>query len=145
MKEFVTIARFLRGTARRLRRGLVVLLLIFTSTGFRGLPIGPTPEPVAISLSCEDFNAQAESKATVSVPAGGVLTVTLCANPTTGFGWEEVQISDLTVLAQIGRIHRDPDSVKLGAPGETAWRFKAQEVGQSTVTFGYSQDWEGGI
>jgi len=82
------------------------------------------------------------------VPAGSSFTVTLCANPTTGFLWSEnAQISDPAVLEQVDHKFVLPQSEPPpppGTPGQEAWTFQALKEGQSTIYLEYSRPWEGG-
>ncbi len=85
----------------------------------------------------------------VIVPVGGLLTITLESNPSTGFQWELTGISDPTVLELVGHEFIAPEATDdeipiVGAPGTEVWNFRALRVGRSTIFMEYSQPWEGG-
>jgi len=73
------------------------------------------------------------------------LTVTLCSNPTTGFDWEEAEISDKTVLEEESRQFVSPEAENVvGGAGKVIWTFKALKKGTTRVSIDYSRPWEGG-
>ena len=82
----------------------------------------------------------------VKLGVGGSLMVTLESNPaSTGFQWELKEISDGTVLQQVGQKYEAPEGAGVvGAPGKEIWTFKALKKGQSSISMEYSQPWEGG-
>jgi|ETN02SMinimDraft_2_1059926.scaffolds.fasta_scaffold295016_1 predicted secreted protein len=86
----------------------------------------------------------------VEVGVDGVLTVTLDSNPTTGFQWsEEARIGEGGFLRQTGHAFIGPEE-KEGTPpppgtaGKEEWEFEGLKAGITTVTMGYSRQWEGG-
>jgi inhibitor of cysteine peptidase len=105
----------------------------------------PVPESANVDVPCDDFEEQPEQRDTVTVEAGSTLTVALCANPTTGFQWEEMEIDDPDVVEQTDRDYQALDSDALGASGREVWTFRALEAGQTTLASTYGQPWEGGI
>ena len=83
----------------------------------------------------------------LKVLPGSSIKVTLCSNPTTGFQWEEAQISDGAVLKQVDRQFISPESEPPpppGTPGQDVWTFETIQKGSSTVSIRYSRPWEGG-
>jgi len=77
---------------------------------------------------------------------GGTLTVTLESNPTTGFEWALVTITDETVLEEEGHAFMAPDAeAPLGTGGEEVWTFKALKEGESTIGMEYRRPWEQGV
>ena len=82
----------------------------------------------------------------VYVAVGGSLTVTLESNPTTGFRWSEsAEISDQTMLEQVGHKFVSPETTLVGAPGEEVWTFKALKKGKPTISMEYRRPWEEGV
>ena len=59
-----------------------------------------TSKQVSLEISCDDFTKGQHFSWEVEVNAGDSVVVTLCSNPTTGFRWEPVQISDQSVIEQ---------------------------------------------
>jgi inhibitor of cysteine peptidase len=103
----------------------------------------------AVEVSCDDFGSQPHMSKEINVTAGDSFKVTLCSNPTTGFGWSEsAQISDPTVVQQLKHeslaSENEEAEALVGAPGKEAWTFKALKKGTSTVSLEYSRPWEGG-
>ena len=110
---------------------------------------------VAISLclcSCSSGPVSVDASYTgkeVQIAAGDSLTVTLDSNPTTGFEWELVEISDQTVLELVESKYEPGEKAKQeppvpGAGGQEIWSFKALKKGETTLSMGYSRPWEGG-
>jgi inhibitor of cysteine peptidase len=105
------------------------------------------PTDVSVDVSCDEFQQSQHMSREVEVPVGASLKVTLCANPTTGFEWEEASISDPAVLEQVGREFVGPESEPPpppGTPGQEVWTFKTLKTGESTMSVDYSRPWEGG-
>ena len=82
------------------------------------------------------------------IAVGGSLTATLESNPSTGFSWALVSISDPNVLEEGGHefeaAQATPERPVVGASGQEVWTFKALKKGKSTISMEYSQPWEGG-
>jgi len=117
---------------------LLALLGCGTSTS------APTPEPVSVEVPCDEFDEQPEQTREIAVDGGSTFTVALCANPTTGFQWEDMEIGDPDVLEEVSRDYQAPDSDALGASGRDVWTFDALTAGQTTLSSSYGQPWEGG-
>ena len=115
-------------------------------------------EAFHLSVSCDEFlgaqhpdTGTASLQETVRIAAGGEVTLTLCSNPSTGFGWESPRY-DPSALALVGHDVLTPASSLPGAPGSETWVFRtlacptAGPIGcpESTVVLSYSQPWAGG-
>jgi inhibitor of cysteine peptidase len=101
--------------------------------------------PLAVSVTCDVFEAQGNVTRAVQAAVGDTFMVTLCSNPTTGFSWgENARISDPGVVQQTGHQYQAPTTELTGAPGNEIWTFKALKTGQTTVSMEYSRPWEGG-
>ena len=104
-------------------------------------PQTETGEQIYVDVS---YNGQE-----VEIAVGGLLTVTLESNPTTGFKWELTEITDPTVLELVeskyepGKEARQTPPVP-GAGGEEIWSFKALKKGTTKLSMEYSRPWEGG-
>jgi len=94
--------------------------------------------------TCDEFGENNQITGEVTLAVGDTFELTLCANPTTGFAWDEAQISDVTVLKQVSREYREPSEVMPGAAGSELFVFQALKAGSGTVTIDYSRPWEGG-
>ena len=79
----------------------------------------------------------------VEITVGEPLRVELKSNPTTGFKWELVRITDEQVLQHVDNEYVPPeDSETVGAAGKEVWNFKALKKGRSTVFMQYRRPWE---
>lgn len=88
----------------------------------------------------------------ISVSEGGSVSITLASNPTTGFSWELISISDMSVVRLVSQRFEPPKPnvnrhtvPVVGAPGKETWTLRALKKGMSRVHLEYSQPWEGGI
>lgn len=107
----------------------------------------PTPGP-GLTVDCAAFETEGADGVPVERDiAAGVnqtLTITLCANPSTGFSWEEpvgegdsvVELTERSVLQVIGGAP--------GAAGEERFTFRTTGAGEAVIHFTYSQPWDGG-
>jgi inhibitor of cysteine peptidase len=106
------------------------------------------PQEVSVDVSCDEFMEIQSIRQETEAAVGGLLVITLCSNPTTGFKWEAAEISDQTALEETSHKFVSPEEDKapphLGAAGKEVWTFKALEAGTSTISIAYSRPWEGG-
>jgi len=80
------------------------------------------------------------------VAVGGTLTVSLESNPTTGFEWMLIGITDETVLEEEGHEFVAPETeAPPGTGGEEVWTFKALKEGKSTIGIEYRRPWKQGV
>ena len=77
----------------------------------------------------------------VKVKQSQEFTVTLPANPTTGFRWMFVD-SLGTRIKQVGKTTFHANSTQIGAGGEQTLRFRATLVGQTELKLIYHRSWE---
>jgi inhibitor of cysteine peptidase len=119
--------------------GLIVILALSL------LACATAPKEASVEVPIDDFMSQNHISKQVEVAAGGLLTVTLGSNPTTGFNWQPAVISDDSVLKQEGESEFVPPAEAIpGAGGKEIWTFKALKKGTSTISMEYSRPWEGG-
>lgn len=107
----------------------------------------PHPVGVQLEVPCDEFMEQRHISKEVEVPINGMLTVTLCSNPTTGFQWSETaEITDPSVLDQVDHEFVPPEQKGVeGASGQEVWSFRAFEKGTSTISVEYRRLWEHGV
>jgi inhibitor of cysteine peptidase len=105
-----------------------------------------SPNEANIEVTIDEFMDSKHLTREIEVSDGGVLTVSLGSNPTTGFSWTETaQIADLAVLQQTESKFLLTDGKDLvGAPGSQVWTFRALQKGTTTINMEYSRPWEGG-
>jgi len=87
----------------------------------------------------------ADNGSTVELESGQVLSITLEANPTTGYTWEVVDPQDGQVLRQVGEIEFIPnrqESGIVGAGGVQIIRFECVNAGQTVLKLAYQRSWE---
>lgn len=97
--------------------------------------------------TCDQFRTTPSIEQTGVVAAGTDFQVVLCSNPSTGFAWDEPQLSDPSVLKLVDRTYHAPDSASLpivGAAGGEVLTVHALAAGTTTFSIRYSQPWTGG-
>lgn len=103
---------------------------------------------IKVQFTCDDFNNQQHITHYINASEGDTIKITLCANPTTGFEWEEVRISDVSTLELVDREFHAPgspdDPPAPGTPGIEELTIQALQKGESQVYMEYSQPWDGG-
>jgi inhibitor of cysteine peptidase len=82
-----------------------------------------------------------EAGSTVALEVGGELTITLPANPSTGYGWTVTSI-DPAVVTQTGEPEFATESNLIGAGGTMTFRFTASGAGVIEVRLDYQRPWE---
>ena len=87
----------------------------------------------------------ADNGSTVELKRGQVVSITLEANPTTGYTWEVVEPRDGQVMRQVGEIEFIPnrqESGIVGSGGVQIIRFEAINAGQTVLKLVYHRSWE---
>jgi len=107
---------------------------------------GCTKEPTGysnISIPIEEFLLSSSSHPHIDVVmhavVGEELTVTLGSNPTTGFWWEDAEISDESIIKQVNHEFVAPETDVPGTPGQEVWTFEALKKGTVTTFLEYSR------
>ena len=114
----------------------LALLIFFTLSG-----------NTAVEVTCDDFTTQG-GNVTEEVEIDGwsdFLILSLCSNPTTGFNWELIEVTDPEVLVYVGDEYVAPEAEGVvGTAGKEVWTFNVLKAGSSNITMQYSRPWEGG-
>ena len=76
------------------------------------------------------------------MPQGKVITLVLDANPTTGFNWRLVGISDKNILEFVKKEFFPAQSKLVGAGGKEKWSFKTLKSGKAVIVLEYIREWE---
>ena len=121
--------------------GLLVVGLVATGCAFA------VAKSTEMGASCDQFAAQKSITDTSEMSVGDQVKVTLCSNPTTGFSWQEPEISDTGVVSLADKTFGAPvtgAAQVVGAAGTDYITLKATAKGTSTVVLHYSQPWVGG-
>jgi predicted secreted protein len=100
-----------------------------------------------LGATCDQLGTTRTVQQSGVVAAGTDVRIVLCSNPSTGFGWEDPQIGDSTVLRLVDRTYQAPDGASLpivGAAGGEIVTLHALAAGTTTLSMRYSQPWAGG-
>ena len=117
--------------------GALIAVLILV-----GLLLAYTPREGGNQASGEVQLAAADSGRTIELTTGQVVTITLEANPTTGYTWEVVEAPSGQVMRQVGEIEFESESDAIGAGGVQIIRFEVVNAGQTSLTLVYHRPWE---
>lgn len=122
-----------------------VMIAVVLAAGACIVPQGASQQ-ADVKVSIDELSNAKNITRAITVLQGGVVTVTLGSNPTTGFSWgDTARISDQAVLQQTGTQFLTPEATGMvGVPGNQVWTFKALQKGTTTVSMEYSQPWAGG-
>ena len=127
--------------ARRPLLGLLVIGLVAIGCTFA------VAKAAEMGVGCDQFAAQKSITQTTEMSVGDQVKVTLCSNPTTGFSWQEPEISDTAAVSLADKSFGAPvtgNANVVGAAGTDYITLKATAKGTSTVVLRYSQPWVGG-
>jgi inhibitor of cysteine peptidase len=112
--------------------GAVVLgLAVMTPGATSATP--PPPAPTQLAL--------AANGATVELVQGQRLTLSLDANPTTGYRWERIVGSERAIV-QIGQTEFTPSSAALGASGQAQLTFEMISAIEAPLELVYRRPWD---
>jgi predicted secreted protein len=92
-----------------------------------------------LAFAQKDFSREFK---VMRVPMGKIIKLSLEANPTTGFSWRLVSISDKSVLEFLKKEFIPAGEKLAGAGGVENWSFKTLKSGQSVIVLEYSREWE---
>jgi len=109
--------------------------------------VGASPAQEAnIEVTIDEFMDANHIAKEVEVAQGGVLTVSLGSNPSTGFSWtEDAVIGNPAVVLQTTSEYVAPEAQGMvGASGSQVWTFDALEKGTTSLSMEYGRPWEGG-
>lgn len=87
----------------------------------------------------KDFSAKYK---VMRVPVNKIITITLESNPTTGFSWQLVKISDKMVLEFVNKEYIAVKQNLAGSTGIEKWSFKTLKKGHALIQLEYKRPWE---
>jgi inhibitor of cysteine peptidase len=76
------------------------------------------------------------------VQTGQTFTITLPANPTTGYQWKLAKELDTRVLNEEGHEYQPEKPGRIGSGGREVWRFRALGTGRAAISMQYVRSWE---
>jgi inhibitor of cysteine peptidase len=116
---------------------LAVVLVIASIAIGATYAVSATNSNGNLSISAADSGKQ------ITLNAGDSFILTLDSNTaSTGFSWTNASVSNGSVVKEIGRESKEPDSKRIGASGQEIWTFKTLEKSTSTISMNYSKAWE---
>jgi inhibitor of cysteine peptidase len=80
--------------------------------------------------------------APIAVAQGRTFTLTLRANPTTGYIWQLAEPLDERMLRFIGSAYSTDKTGLMGAGGKEIWTFRTEGCGQAQIRLKYVRPWE---
>jgi len=113
---------------KRVLLGLLLVLGVIALGGCAGREL---------RLGAQDDGRQVE------LNVGQTLTISLEANPTTGYTWA-VQPLEEEILEQVGKPSYKPSAKRVGAGGTQTFRFRAVAPGKVELRLIYCQPWAKG-
>ena len=96
-----------------------------------------------VVLSGEKGGAQySETTRDIQVKVGGVFTIRLKANETTGYTWRGNEIFDRSYLELTGSPYHPDQTQRTGSGGEQIYTFNALQTGATRIKLIYKRSWE---
>jgi inhibitor of cysteine peptidase len=90
-----------------------------------------------------DGSESAPAQETLEASVGQEFSISLPANPTTGYQWELAQPLDESILQLVSTTFERPESPpRPGAGGTSVWTFLPLCAGATTVALRYRRPWE---
>ena len=81
----------------------------------------------------------------VDVSMGDTFTISLEANPSTGYSWELTGPLDDKVVVELGSDHQPGEGTAVGVPGHQLFRSRRSGKGTATIGLQYVRPWETGV
>ena len=123
---------------RSMRPATVLIILAAVAVVAVGvIALTQTGKSIAASATL----GPAEAGSAVALEVGGELTITLPANPSTGYSWVVTALNP-ALLTQIGEPEFSAESNLIGAGGTMTFRFQGTAAGQDSLQLDYLRPWE---
>ncbi|MFA6357549.1 MAG: protease inhibitor I42 family protein [Candidatus Omnitrophota bacterium] len=94
---------------------------------------------VSIVFAGQDFSRKFK---VIRVPLGKVIAIPLDSNPSTGFSWQLVKISDKMILEFVKKEYIANSGNTVGSGGIESWSFKTLKHGTAIIVLEYVRAWE---
>ena len=138
-----------------MRAGRLVITLILAGALLGGCAAATAGQPSAprdaVAIGCDELAAPARGDAattverTVTTNVGETFRITLCANPSTGFAWEQPVLSGPATVELVDRALVPSTGGLVGSAGTELFTFRVAAAGTASIHLAYSQPWAGGI
>jgi len=130
-------------------KSIIVLLLaaaVLAGAGCGGGEQAAQPTPTATDTGpWEVWVTEDDAGLEIALRVGDSLIVALDSNPSTGFEWALVNISDPSVIQKVHNEYKGPEptsSPLVGQGGEELWTFSPLNSGTATINMMYARPWE---
>lgn len=115
-----------------------LMVLIFGVNGSADNLPSPPSETITVTTTIPaSLNA-----IPISVCAGCQFSITLQANPTTGYSWRLGGQPDAGIVKLAGNKYNPPKTKMVGAGGEEIWTFQGVTKGTTQIKLEYARPWE---
>lgn len=95
-----------------------------------------------LAFAEKDFSRKSKI---IRVHGGKIINIALDTNPTTGFSWRLVSVSDKNVLEFVKKEFSFAKAGVVGSGGVENWSFRTLKSGQAVIVLEYSRVWEKNI
>jgi len=86
-----------------------------------------------------------EDSPMITTKVGETFTITLDANPTTGYKWQLSDNLTESIVKLVKSEYVAPETDMVGAGGKEVWTFKGVKPGETTINLEYVRPWETGV
>ena len=129
-------------------KSIIVLLLaaaLLAGAACNGGGQQAQPTPTATATAWEVWVTEDDAGTEIALRVGDSLIVALDSNPSTGFEWTLLNISDTSVIQKVHDEYKGPEptsSPLVGQGGEELWTFQPLKAGSATIEMMYARPWE---
>jgi inhibitor of cysteine peptidase len=116
---------------------VLLVLATIAAVGAGVIALTHSGETTATSVAL----GPADGGSAVALDVGGELTITLPANPSTGYSWV-VTAMNTARLTLVGEPEFSAESNLIGAGGTITYRFRGAAAGQDSLQLDYVRPWE---
>ncbi|MCX5705777.1 MAG: protease inhibitor I42 family protein [Candidatus Omnitrophica bacterium] len=98
-------------------------------------------------FACKDSSAVkiVDGKKLMEVKAGEEFSISVYANPSTGYEWQLAEALDGNFLVLVNKEYSGGDPTMVGSGCEQEWTFKALKPGSTKISLKYLRSWEKGV
>ena len=138
-----------------MRAGRLIITLILAGALLGGCAAAtagqPSPPRDAVVIGCDEIAAPVIGAAATTVErivttnVGETFRISLCANPSTGFAWEQPVLSGPATVELVDRELVPSTGGLVGSAGTELFTFRVVAAGTAGIQLAYSQPWAGGI